>query len=163
MLANPNSVWWDNRKTPKAESRAFIIAAAFQKAVAIFPTGTIWKDVHTLEVEHPIGKVQVLRKLFNVGGAGISGGNEVVNSMLFSYGTTLPYQVKAGPSTRRVIDFSEIENAMGILPTGQSGNPFSKHYDDQYDLFIHGKFRPMLLNKTQIIKHSTSLVLKPKR
>lgn len=163
LLANPNSVWWDNRNTPRVESRAFIVAAAFQKAVAGIPVGTVWKDVHTLEVEHPIGKVQVLRKLFNVGGAGISGGNEVVNSMLFAYGTTLPYQVKAGPSTRRVIDFSEIENAMGILPTGQSGNPFSKHYDDQYDLFIHGKFRPMLLNKKQIIDHSTRLVLKPNR
>jgi penicillin amidase len=30
-----------------------------------------------------------------------------------------------------VIDFSDIENSWNVLPTGQSGNPLSPHYNDQ--------------------------------
>jgi len=47
------------------------------------------------------------------------------------------------------------------LPTGQSGNPMSDHYNDQTDLFVKGKFRKMKLNKSEIIKTSTKLVFKP--
>ena len=72
------------------------------------------------------------------------------------------YKVKGGPSTRRVIDFSDIENSMSILPTGQSGNPFSKHYNDQAELYNAGKFRKMKMNKAEIIRTSTKLVFKPK-
>jgi penicillin amidase len=71
-------------------------------------------------------------------------------------------QVKGGPSTRRIIDFSDIENSWSVLPTGQSGNPMSDHYNDQTDLFVKGKFRKMKLNKSEIIKTSTKLVFKPK-
>ena len=68
----------------------------------------------------------------------------------------------AGPSTRRIIDFSDIENSISILPTGQSGNPFSKHYKDQVEMFNNGEFRKMKLNKNDIIKNSTKLIILPK-
>ena len=71
------------------------------------------------------------------------------------------YTVKGGPSTRRVIDFSDIENSISILPTGQSGNPFSQHYNDQAEMYNSGKFRKMKLNKEEIIKTSTKLVFRP--
>ena len=73
------------------------------------------------------------------------------------------YDVKAGPSTRRVIDFSDIENSVSILPTGQSGNPMSSHYSDQAAMYNKGQFRKMKLNKKDIIASSTKLVLKPKK
>jgi penicillin amidase len=58
--------------------------------------------------------------------------------------------VKEGPP-RRVIDFSDIENSWTILPTGQSGNPFSTH-NDQAEIYNAGNFRKMMLNKKEIIK-----------
>ena len=45
------------------------------------------------------------------------------------------------------IDFSDIENSISILPTGQSGNPFSKYYNNQAEMFNKGEFRKMKLNK----------------
>jgi penicillin amidase len=71
-------------------------------------------------------------------------------------------KVIGGPSTRRIIDFSDIENSLSILPTGQSGNPMSRHYDDQNTMFLEGKFRKMMMNKKEIISKSTKLVFKPK-
>ncbi|KAG1648085.1 hypothetical protein GQR58_030101 [Nymphon striatum] len=57
--------------------------------------------------------------------------------MAFGYSESGEYKVTGGPSTRRVIDFSDIENSMSIIPTGQSGNPFSKHYQDQAEMFLN--------------------------
>ncbi|HQF47586.1 MAG TPA: penicillin acylase family protein, partial [Flavobacterium alvei] len=55
----------------------------------------------------------------------------------------------------------DIENSMSILPTGQSGNPFSKHYSDQAEMYNSGKFRKMKMNKEEIEKTSTKLVFVP--
>jgi penicillin amidase len=56
-----------------------------------------------------------------------------------------------------VIDFSDIENSWN-LPTGQSGNPLSPHYNDQRNI-QRRNFRKMMLNKEEIVKTSTKLVL----
>ena len=67
----------------------------------------------------------------------------------------------AGPSTRRIVDFSDIENSMSILPTGQSGNPFSPHYQDQAEMYVQGKFRKMMMNTEEIKRTSeNTLILK---
>ena len=70
------------------------------------------------------------------------------------------YKITAGPSTRRVIDFSDIENSLGILPTGQSGNIFSPHYDDQAQKYIDGEFVKMKLNQKEIKASKNKLVFK---
>jgi penicillin amidase len=71
------------------------------------------------------------------------------------------YQVRNGPSTRRIIDFNDVENSWSILPTGQSGNPFSKHYQDQASMYNKGMFRKMKMNQEEIKKNSTKLIFKP--
>jgi penicillin amidase len=65
---------------------------------------------------------------------------------MFDYTNDSKYIVKEVLS-RRVIDFSDIENSWGILPTGQSGNPLSAHYSDQAEIYNAGNFRKMMLNK----------------
>ncbi|CAD0008718.1 penicillin acylase family protein [Flavobacterium chungangense] len=170
QIKNENSVWWDNIKTKKVkETRKDIISKSFHETIASLQkqlgnTITDWKwgEVHTVEHEHPLGKVAVLRGLFNVGPFAAPGSNEVINNQFFGFNNEGKYYVKGGPSTRRVIDFSDIENSWSILPTGQSGNPFSKHYSDQAEMFNTGKFRKMKLNKEEIVKTSTKLILKPK-
>ncbi len=80
---------------------------------------------------------------------------------MFTLNGTGLYEVKAGPSTRRVIDFSDVENAKAILPTGQSGNVFSKHYKDQAEKYLKGEFVKMMLNKEEIKASEDVLVLLP--
>ena len=50
---------------------------------------------------------------------------------------------------------------MSILPTGNSGNPFSKHYRDQAEMYANGEFRKMKMNKEEILSVSTKLIFKP--
>jgi len=67
--------------------------------------------------------------------------------------------VISGPSTRRIIDFSDIENSLSILPTGQSGNIFSPHYKDQAELYNNGEFRKMMLNEDEIKSTSKNVLI----
>ncbi|TMU56708.1 penicillin acylase family protein [Flagellimonas algicola] len=157
-------IWWDNILTEdKVETREEIVlqsfAEAWQSLVDDFgPDASqwTWDKVHTLEHPHPIGQVESLRSFFNVGPFPVNGTREVINNMSFTYDGTGFHKVNVGPSTRRVVDFSDIENSMSILPTGQSGNPFSKHYKDQAEMFVEGKFRKMMMNKEEIQNNSPS-------
>jgi penicillin amidase len=167
---NPNSVWWDNCKTKnKKETQADILTLSFKEAIASLEKQVgkdviewKWKNMHQVTFEHPIGKVKLFSSFFNVGPFAIDGSNEVINNQLFFYSDDAKIEVKGGPSTRRIIDFSDIENSWSVLPTGQSGNPMSQHYDDQAELFVKGKFRKMKLNKQEIEATSTKLIFKPK-
>ena len=167
---NPNSPWWDDFNTKNhKETRAEILNKSFQEAIASLekqlgndPNTWTWNRVHTLEHQHPIGKIKALQGFFNVGPFEMPGTNEVINNLLFTYSDNEKNEVKGGPSTRRIVDFSDVENSVSILPTGQSGNPMSVHYSDQAAMYNKGQFRKMKLNKKEIIATSTKLVFKPK-
>ena len=169
QIENENSVWWDNLETKdRKETRKEIVTKSFREAISELEkqfgndmTIWTWNKVHTLEHQHPIGKIKALRSFFNVGPYEVAGSNEVINNLLFGFASNGIYNVKAGPSTRRIIDFSNVENSISILPTGQSGNPMSKHYSDQAEMYAKGKFRKMKMNKAEIEKTSTKLVFKP--
>ncbi len=171
MAANQNSVWWDDVNTKPQETQSDIIQKSYLRAFVSLEddfgkdsSQWTWGNIHTLEHGHPIGQAGgLLKSFFNVGPFPINGSREVINNLGFSYNETVYFDVTAGPSTRRIVDFSDIENSMSILPTGQSGNPFSKHYQDQAEMFVNGEFRKMMMNKNEIIEKSDSkLVLKPR-
>ena len=171
QIANESSVWWDDYKTKnRKETRKEILIKSFKEAIASLEkqqgndvNSWTWNKVHTVEHQHPLGKVAALRSYFNVGPMEIAGSNEVINNLAFTFSDNPIYEVKAGPSTRRIIDFSDVENSVSILPTGQSGVPSSKHYNDQAEMYAQGKFRKMKMNKKEIEATSTKLVFVPKK
>lgn len=172
QLRKDNSVWWDNINTIEKENKRDIIQKSFAQTITALEiqlgqdinTWT-WDRVHTIEHPHPLGSVKLLDYIFNlnIGPFEVDGTNEVLNNQMFDLTSDGIYNVKAGSSTRRIVDFSDIENSVSILPTGNSGNPFSPFYRDQAAMFVQGKFRKMKLNKKEIDKVSTTLILKPKK
>ena len=171
QIKNENSLWWDDVNTKDIkESRAQIVSKSFRESITALEKQLgnkiekwTWNKVHTVEHEHPLGKVAALRGIFNVGPFAVSGATEVINNLFFDFTADGTYEVKGGPSTRRIVDFSDVENSWSILPTGQSGNPLSAHYSDQAELYNAGKFRRMLLNKKEIVRTSTKLVFLPSK
>ena len=171
QIGKENSVWWDNVKTSDTkETRKDIITTSFKNAVAFISIQLgenvqdwTWDKVISVEHEHALGKVAALRSYFNVGPFKTVGGNEVINNQIFNLDSTGVYKIKAGPSTRRIVDFSDVENGLGILPTGQSGNIFSPHYDDQAQKYIDGEFVKMNLNQKEIEASKNVLIFKVKK
>ncbi len=170
QLNKDESVWWDNINTEEKEDKAIILRSVFSKSVnqleeqlgADVNTWT-WKSVSSVEHGHALAAGgALLKNIFNVGPFNMDGGNEVINNQLFQLNGDGYYNVTAGPSTRRVIDFSDIENSMSVLPTGQSGNVFSDHYDDQAEKYLNGKFNKMMLNQEEIERSKNVLIFKKK-
>ncbi|NEN24767.1 penicillin acylase family protein [Cryomorpha ignava] len=169
LIFNNESKWWDNVKTTgKVEKRAQIFTEAFKKSIAELReqlgddiTEWRWQKVHSTTHEHPIGKVDLLKPFFNVGPFPSPGGVETINNSGFTLNGEGEYHANFGPAMRILIDFADVENALSILPTGNSGNPLSNHYSDQAEMYIDGDFRKMLMNKKEIVANSTLLELKP--
>jgi len=111
--------------------------------------------------KHVFDKSSLLRNYFNVGPFKTNGSFAVLNNQGFLINGNGLYQVKSGPSTRRIIDFSDVENSLAIIPTGQSGNVFSKHYKNQSKKYLDGAFVKMMLNKEEIQRSKDKLILKP--
>ena len=172
QIRRVNSVWWDNIRTKDIlESRTDIIRASFKETTTFLQNQLgeniekwTWNRVISVEYQHAMGKAgRVLRALFNVGPFETIGGNEVINNQIFKLDSTGYYKVTAGPSTRRVIDFSDIENSAAIIPTGQSGNVFSPFYKDQTQHFLNGNFVKMKLNQAEIEQSKNILLLKAEK
>ena len=121
-----------------------------------------WGNIHTITFEHPLGKVSPLDYIFNLGPFPMPAGNNVINKSMSTPGNH-DYKVSSLPSTRRLIDIGNPENSYAIIPSGNSGNFWSNHYDDQLNLFLDGKYRKINFSKPQINSNlSHELLLTPK-
>jgi len=172
ILENSNSKWWDDITTQNnEESQAVIIVKAFKTSISELVTQFSsdsekwkWGDVHTLEHGHSFGTVPALKKYFNVGPFSVAGNTETINNYMYKLEEDGTYEVLAGPSTRRIVDFADIDgNSWSILPTGQSGNVLSLHYADQAEMHAKGEFRRVLTDREEIItKAKNKSIFQPK-
>ncbi len=104
FVSNENSVWWDDISTSAKETREDIIFKASKSALSTIknstksddPEGWTWEKVHTVTHGHPLGKIEILKKYFDVGPLTTNGGNEVINNMKFNLDTTGFFPVNAG-------------------------------------------------------------------
>ena len=149
LLADPDSPWWDNSKTPEMESAADTTLEAFKDACGeiVADLGENmdewqWGRAHTVTYTHPFGYLPGIGYLLNIGPLASGGSEQVVNNMLTK--KLHDFGVIAGPSTRRLIDFAKPQDSLTILPTGNSGHVFSPYYDNQAEMFAKGEYRQAL-------------------
>ncbi len=170
LLTKQHSRWWDNVKTKMPESRNYILIRAWEKTVSTLiknlgpkPEEWFWSKVHTLEQVHAIGRKKPFDRVFNVGPRSVPGARETINKSSFKPGAGT-HKVTVGPSTRRVIDFFDLNNTWGINPTGQAGFFFNKNSDDQFEMYVKGQYRKQLFEEKEIKQSRTShLKLLPKQ
>jgi penicillin amidase len=170
FLKTEQNPWWDDTKTPNVESKSLIIDLALAQSLEELKNqlGANWKNWNwektiISEHPHPLGTQKPLDKIFNVKTKALKANAEGINKLAFKLNGEGVYKVTSGPAMRIILDFEAVENSVSVLPTGQSGNRFSKHYTDQVKLFVNGGYRPQLMNRNQIISNSKDpLVLKPR-
>lgn len=146
LAADPESPWWNLRGSQERTDRTSIVRLAWQRTLEHLretfgkdPAGWQWGKAHTLTHNHPLGQQKPLDRLFNVGPFAAPGSHEVPNNLSANIGPA-PWKVNYGPSTRRLIDFADAGQALTINPVGQSGVPFDRHYSDQAQDYIDGRY-----------------------
>ena len=171
FLTKEENPWWDKQSTPAQETRKEIISEALaltlkelEKQFGKNAEDWKWRNAVSLEHPHPLGSQKPLDKIFNVRSGPVEANEEAINKLAFDLNGEGFYKVNSGPAMRIILDFGDVDGSVSVLPTGNSGNRFSKHYADQKELYTKGKYRPQLMNEETIKSKSKSkLILNPVR
>ncbi len=110
-----------------------------------------WGNLHKVVLTHPFSQANEEAKMLNIGPFKIGGdGNTLCNG---SFDPMNNYENIVGPSFRHIHDLSDWDKSIGVIPGGQSGLPFHKHYNDLMKLWLRGKYVPLLYTKEAISKN----------
>jgi len=136
--------WWDNVETSQIEDRASIVASTLDRVDALNLQHS-WGEAHQVRFPHPLARLPLLGRLlgstFSRGPFPVAGDGTTIAATHSSH--RRPYQVVALPALRFVTEVGAWDNTVLVLPVGESGRPFSNHYDDQLAAWLHG--RPLQL------------------
>ncbi len=138
----PDSLWFDDINTGAVEDRNYIMIKALNSTITwlldFYKTSEVsawrWGEIHQLDFPHfvfeslDIGPFEGDGEGYTVNPAGVS----IRNGVGYARG---------GASERMIVDFSDLQNSLSVIPSGQRGVPNSKHYSDQLEeLFLQGKY-----------------------
>lgn len=168
IWGNPASAWWDDISTTNKESMTDIVRKTLGNSIqwlaANYGSDTTnwkWGNIHTLSLEHPMGKVNVLNKVFhlNRGPKRVDGSASTITNYYYFFNEA--FKSKFGPSLRHIYNLAEWDSSYTIIPTGNSGISTSKFYCDQTQLYIDGRYHGEYFSEDSVKKHEIyKLILK---
>ena len=127
-----DSEWFDDERTPERETRADIIARAMTEARerAAREGYETYGDYNVVDIDHPFPVAAL-----DYPEMATDGGPYTVFNFRVDRST------QAGSSWRMVAVPPSEGPSYGVIPGGQSGNPFSPQYDDQLRTWADGDYR----------------------
>jgi penicillin amidase len=168
LLDQPESPWWDDTTTAdRVETRDDIVAAALDEAGRELraaygdPTNWTWGRLHQAKFsEATLGSSGIgpLEWYFDKGPFAAPGAAGAIDNTYYRpsrayadpddptykpVGIDGVFSVTNLPSYRLSIDMSDLDSGQIIQTTGQSGNPFDKHYGDLIDEWLTGRSVPL--------------------
>jgi len=107
-----------------------------------------WGEQHYLHLDHPLGGVPILQRIFGFARSGIPMGGTSMTPNVAGFGSDDQgrYRVAWGASQRHVSDLSE-EVGWFVIPGGQSGYPGGRHSADQLPMWLEGGLMPLPLTR----------------
>ena len=138
--------WCDDVGTMQVEDCSSLLQAALDSALLELSRKLgadredwRWGAVHLARFQHPLwGRIPLIGQLVATSTV-ISGGNDTINRAASRISDTDdPFAAVHGASFRGVYDLADLGNSRLILATGQSGNPFSRHFRDMMPLWREG-------------------------
>jgi penicillin amidase len=144
LLHQPESVWWDDRRTPDvAEERDGILVECLAEALDRVKEdhgepgdgGWRWDGIRHANIYHMLG-IPSLSAL----DLPLQGGSGNLNP---SSGSG-----RHGASWRMVVELGPEVRAWSVYPGGQSGNPMSPYYADRITKWVNGELDPVLFPRS---------------
>ncbi len=157
LLKKGDSQWFDDINTPEIETLADIMKRSLLDAGAQLRnlagdniSNWAWGEIHTLTMRHPLGEENLLDTILNIGPFSRGGSTMTLNNSEYRFDS--PFEATLGASTRQLVDLCDLEHVLSVITTGQSGQRMSKHYKDQTELWLHGNYRSMIMDRSEIIE-----------
>ncbi len=163
LLADPHSPWFDDVRTQEVETRDTVLTRSLRIAVDAVGEKT-WGALHTLTMSHPFAANPLLRILLGLqrGPYATGGSMGSLNASFPRYDGAGRFSMTAGPSWRHVVDFSDLDGSLVVLPHGQSGHPLSRHFFDFFDDWYGGRYHNLPISEARIRAAAVSeMTLRP--
>jgi penicillin G amidase len=93
------------------------------------PENWDWKRFNYLDMLHPLGREGVLKRLLSITGQAQSGTDWSPRAASRDH----------GPAMRFVANTANWDESIILIPAGESGQPGSEHYRDQFSYWLDGK------------------------
>jgi len=98
-------------------------------------------DWHVVEIQHPLGRLlPIVGRITRTGPLPLSGDTTTVKQVSRSF----------GPSQRFTIDWSNVDGSTENIDLGQSGNPYSEYYRDQWNDYYGGTTFALPFNQAAV-------------
>ena len=170
LAADLDAAWWDDVNTPETESAQDIMSRSLAEAITWLSENMdgdmdawTWGKLHTITFADGIlgaSGVAPIEAIFNRGAYPVDGGSDLVNAT--NWQRSEPALVSWYPSMRMIVDMGDFDASQTVLPTGQSGHPYSPHYDDQIPLWLNGELHPMIWSQEAVTAAAVdTLILQP--
>jgi penicillin amidase len=162
IMETGSSEWIDNVNTvDHIESLDEVIANSYKEAVAFLQAkygdktdSWKWGDMHRFTLEHPLSKKKILDRIFRLNRGPFRTGGSFHTVSPFSFPLGEPDKVNHGSSHRHIYTLENWDNSLTVIPTGNCGIPSSKHYCDQTDLYMSGKYHADFFSEELVKKNA---------
>ena len=172
LVQEPNNAWWDDITTDVVETRDDILFRSFSEGYAntVASLGEKrdewrWGDVHTATfVSNPLGLSGIgpIESMVNRGPFAVGGSQATVRAAAWTAASGSFAVSSWTSSMRMIVDLDDLTRSITVHTTGQSGHPYSPHYDDMIDLWRNMEYYPMLWTQEQVEAAAVSrLMLQP--
>ncbi len=171
LMQEPNNAWWDDITSDVVETRDDILVRSFSEgyintvaALGKNRNDWMWGDLHTSTfVSNPLGLSGIgpIENMVNRGPFATGGSTDTVNSTSWD-ASSGSFALTWLPSMRMIVDLGDLTRSITVHTTGQSGHPYSEHYDDMIDPWRNIEYYPMLWTQEQVEAAAVSrLILHP--
>ena len=154
----------------KPGNRNDILKKSFRDAIEILKNkfqsadynSWLWGDIHKVIIKHPLGIVQALSPILNIGPYDIGGNGTTISVAEYSFYNSLnnnAFDVYLGPSMRFIADMSDSKSYYSILPTGESGQPQQPNYNDQTRLWLNGEYKKIVMDFKELKKENIKILI----
>lgn len=128
------------------------LAAGWQQAQTLMgrdPATWRWGDLHRVRIAHPLARIPAIAAAFPaIDGEGSGGDSYTVMARWLGDGPS--WRVGGGASYLQVIDVGAWDNSLMLNLPGQSNDPRSPHYRDQYAPWCAGRMLPMPFSRAAV-------------
>lgn len=166
VIGDAQSRWFDDIYTvDRRETRDDVIVGAAADAMTLLKRrfgsdekDWAWDRLHAVRFDHALGAGGwPLAWWFSRGPFALGGDDTTINKTAVD--RRQPYGTIELPSYRVIMDVGAWDNSRGVITTGQSGHPRSRHYFDQHPLWQSGDYHSMPFTRASVDVSTKSRML----